>query len=455
MATEPSNPSPPILIDDAPVNRFHIRMTALTFGAHFTDGYAIGSISIALSMIANTQDLSAVWQGLIASSALIGIFLGSLTLGHLSDKVGRRKIFMLNFALIVVASAAQLFVDNEWQLLVLRLLVGFGLGGDYAVGVALLAEVIPRHGRGTLLGCMNVVWNVGYVASVLVGWAIQSSHPEAWRWLLASSTIPALIVLLGRIGVPESPRWLMKMKRYDEARQIIDKYIAKGAIIDETTEEEQGGIRALFSKKYRKHTAFASLIFCANVVPFFAIYTFLPTILKLMNLEESRTTEMMLNMMLIVGALVGMWATAKLTRRQFSIGGFAICSVSLLLLAVLPSALTVPIIISFVVFSLAINALNNLNSVYPPEVMPTEVRGMGIGFATAMSRVASAIGTFFVPMILASAGLQLCMFLLALTAVAATIMCYRWAPNTNGLSLVEASTGELGTALKSDKATAA
>lgn len=88
-----------VSLDDMPINRFHIRMTVLTFGAHFTDGYAMGSIALALAMIGPAFEINAVWQGLLGSSALIGIFTGSLIIGRISDKVGRQKYFSTVFSL--------------------------------------------------------------------------------------------------------------------------------------------------------------------------------------------------------------------------------------------------------------------------------------------------------------------------------------------------------------------
>lgn len=442
MSTQQNNNPvlPRISLDDVPVNRFHIKMTALTFGAHFTDGYVIGTISIALAILATQAGgLSPAWQGLLASSALIGLFIGSLSLGYLSDRIGRQKIFLINFLIIAIASVFQLFVQDELQLFLLRILIGIGLGGDFSVGVALLAEIIPRKPRGVLLGCMNVVWNIGYVMATVIGFYIETTNPSAWNWLLASSSIPAVIVLIMRLGTPESPRWLYRQKRYEEAQAIVDKYIQKGAYIEEPEQEATSNFSQLFTKKYRKSSLFAAAIFSFNVVPFFAIYTFLPTILLTMGMEESFKVTLMLNIVLIIGSCIGMWCTVALTRRMFSIGGFALCSIALLALTFVPHSQTAIMIAAFILFTLAINALNNLNSIYPPEVMPTEVRASGIGFATATSRITSATGTFLLPLSLTGLGLHATMFILAVFAVLATVTCYFYAPETRDLTLMEAA----------------
>lgn len=84
-------------IDDAPFNRFHFRISGLTFGSSFCDGYSLGIIAMALTVFGPQMNMNSLWTGLIGSSALIGLFAGSLILGRLSDRVGRQKIFLVNF----------------------------------------------------------------------------------------------------------------------------------------------------------------------------------------------------------------------------------------------------------------------------------------------------------------------------------------------------------------------
>jgi len=429
-------------MDDAPLNKFHLRITALTFGSNFSDGYALGIIGMALSLLGPQMKLGPLWEGLIGSSALIGLFFGSLLLGGLSDKIGRQKIYLTNFIIITAASALQFFVNDPVTLFILRILIGIALGGDYAVGSTLLAEFAPRKYRGVLLSSLNVLWTVGYVLSNVVGYYLEKSGSESWRWMLMSAAIPAVIVLIMRIGTPESPRWLVKMGRHEEAREIVRKYIGPNAVMDETVEKNQGSnykLADLFSKQLWKRTAFGGLFYVCQVVPYFAIYTFLPTILDKMGFEETFTVDMWLNLFLLVGSIAGLWCTEKLSRRGFTIYTFIILTASLFVLSLLPAGSHGFAIMVFAIFTFVMSAASNLTLVYPAELFPTEIRGTGVGVVTAISRIGSAIGTFLLPVSVSSLGMTASMVGMSIILLIGTVVSIAWAPETKSLGLNEAS----------------
>ncbi|MGH3144566.1 MAG: MFS transporter, partial [Rubrobacter sp.] len=269
-------------IDDAPLNGFHLRVAAYTTGGFFVDGYILGMIGISLALLAPQLGLGAVWTGLIGASALAGIFIGGLVFGWMTDKVGRQTMYVADLIVFVVASALQFFVEGPVTLFILRLIMGIAIGADYAIGAALLSEFLPRRQRGGLLACLNAVWTVGFVAAYIIGYFMQDIGPEAWRWMLASSAVPAALVLCLRLGTPESPRWLLSKGRVEEARQVVKEYIHPDADIDDLVAEQgnETSYRKLFSKGLRKRTAFAGLFWFCQVVPYFAIFTFLPTVLE-------------------------------------------------------------------------------------------------------------------------------------------------------------------------------
>ena len=105
----------------------------------------------------------------------------------------------------------------------LRFVLGVAIGADYPIATSLLAEFLPRRHRGRMLGAVFVVWAVGAAAAYPVGFLLRGMGPDAWRWMLASPAMFAVITLLLRLGTPESPRWLLSSGRIEDARAAIKK----------------------------------------------------------------------------------------------------------------------------------------------------------------------------------------------------------------------------------------
>lgn len=446
LSSAAPNPSPTPMTathsaDDAPLNRFHLKITALTFGANFSDGYALGGIGIALAFIAPQMNLGPVWQGVLGASMLVGIFAGSMVLGWLGDMFGRRRVYMLDFVLIAVASAAQFFVEGPTELLILRLLIGFGIGADYALGPTLVAEFVPRRFRGGLLASLTVMWTVGYVVAYFVGTWLAETSPDAWRWLLASGTIPAVIVLILRIGTPESPRWLITKGRLDEAREIAARYLGGHLDVDRIAAERPKTpyrYRDFFGPKYRRRTAFGILFFNCQVIPYFAIYTFLPVLMVKVGLDGREFfAGAVLNVFLLIGGVVGLWWIAKMSRRGLLVWSFLVMALTLSIVALGPNGPLPLVLAAFAVFTFVMSAASNLEQVYPPELFPTELRGSGVGLLNAASRVGSAVGTFLLPITLSAFGLTASMIGLVVVLLIGAVSSAFMAPETARLSLEE------------------
>jgi MFS transporter, putative metabolite transport protein len=329
-------------------------------------------------------------------------------------------------------------------LCLLRVLLGVGMGGDFAVGHAILAEFSPRRHRGLLLGSFSVIWTIGYVAANLFGmeYVRHGSNPDAWRWLLASAGVPALLVLFLRIGTPESPRWLWNKGRRTEADAVVRKHFGQGVMLDTSANDHDhvsGGFARLFQADLIRRTLFNCVFFMCLVIPYFAIYTFLPSILKVIHLEEGSNADLLLNGLLIAGAIIGIWLTVKLPRRVFLIGAFAVTAAALLALSLLPTSLSAALVAAFALFTAVLSAASNLVGIYPPECFPTEVRASGVGFAIACSRLGSAFGVFLLPIGMAAWGVQLTMMLLAAVLLIGMVVSIAWAPETRHLRLNDAA----------------
>jgi MFS transporter, putative metabolite transport protein len=435
-------------LDESPITSFHVRACAYTVGGFVCDGYILGSIALALPQITTQMRIGALWQGLLAASAFIGIFVGAVVFGPLTDRVGRQKILVGDLAVFVLVSAAQFVAAGPLVLFALRLLLGVAIGADYSIGPALLSEFVPRLRRGRLLSSLNATWTVGFVGAYAVGLAIQGPlGPGAWRWLLASSAVPGLVTLLLRIGTPESPRWLYSRGRVAEARAVVTKYFGPGYEIDDLAlTDGTARYRELFSRKYRGRVVFAGMFWFCQVFPYFGISTFLPSIVKTLGVGNDELSQVLFNLLLLAGAVAGWFVMDAIRRRSMVIWSFVIVTVAMLVLGVDPGAPPGLLIPVFLVIAFVISAAADLESVYPAEMFPTEVRASGAGIAAAVSRIGAAISTFALPSVLTALGIGPTMLILAGVTAAGVAFSVPLAPETRGITLTDAArAGRLAT----------
>jgi putative MFS transporter len=414
------------------------RMTLATAWGEGLDGYDLGVLSVVLPLLTTGLGLTPVWAGLIGASALIGIFIGGPLVGYLTDRFGRRRMFLIDVSAFVVLGLAQGFVTEPWQLFVIRLLLGVAIGAEYSIGAAMLAEMAPSRGRGRRLSKLLVSWYVGFLISVVLAYLLIDLAGLSWRWVLVTGAVPALVVLLLRIGLPESPRWLIQHGRADEARAIIDRHLGgeEHYKTEEYGEEERGaGWRRLFSKELRSRTLFVCVFWSCNVAPYFAIFTFAPQVFESLQLSDERASTIAVNAVAAIGAVVGMLTIERIGRRRQLIVPFWIMAATLLVVGLWSGAPAVVLVGALAVFAF-FNALQgNLTAVYPIEVFPTDVRGSGVGIGSAASRVGAAIGTFLLPVGLSSIGVGACMVIGAVICVIGGVVSQRLAPETTGRTL--------------------
>lgn len=431
-----------ISMDDLPLNKFHLKVAVYTTGGKFCDGYILGIIAIALTLLGPQLELNSLWYGLIGSSALIGLFLGSFFFGWLTDKIGRKPIYLTTIALFVLFSVLQYFVSSPEQLFILRLLLGFAISAEYATGATLLSELLPKKQRGTILACLNAMWTVGFVVSVVVGYSMLSfGGEEVWRWMLVSSAVPAFLLLLLRLGSAESPRWLMSKGRVDDAKAVVDKFFGSNVRVDNLQLEENKNteIKEIFSKKYRTRTAFAGLFWSLHVLPYFGMMTFLPVVFESLNLENEFLSTLISNLFQLAGAVIGVVIMDKISRRSFVIYSFLILTLSIGLLVLIPNPSSFIIVGCFSIYVFTASCSGNLQTVYPSEMFPTHIRSTAVGFATMISRVGAAMGTFLLPISMDVLGITITMGILTGVLLIAALTSIKWAPETRNISLEDAS----------------
>ena len=425
--------------EGVPFRRFHLHVGSSACGGQFADGFELGIIGIALAIAAVPLHLNAVWLGLLGAAALVGLFVGSLLSGVIADRFGRRNIFAYDMLVAAVISALQFFVTEAWQLLILRFALGMVLGFDYVVSKALLTELSPIRFRGRLLSIMAIAWVTGYAFSYIVGFFLKDLGPDAWRYMLIVSALPATLIFFFRLGVPESPLWLIKRGRVDEAEKIVQKKLGEGIALPAVVAAggKSGGEWAeLFSKKWRKNTAVGGIFYACQVIPYFALGTFLPRIFESLHVTDKYIGGLAYNVFLLLGAVIGTIVVDRILRRTFLIGTFVLGAGVLSVLAVGALGST-GVIITFALFALILSAAANLEFIYPPELFPTHLRGTGVGFAVAASRFGSATSTFLLPIVVQNFGIGAALWACVAVMVIGAVTSYLWAPETSDKKLAD------------------
>lgn len=380
---------------DAPTSiafkrRFLRRMIFVMTGGMFLDGYILGIVGPVTAKLTADLGVSTFWEGAIAAAALFGILFGSPFGGWAADKYGRKPLFMMDMGLFLISSAMQFFVVSPMQLFIVRLMMGVAIGAEYSVGWPLMSEFSPARLRGRLMGATLVAWYTGFMIAFALGFALNASTHVGWRFILGTSTFIAAILFLARLGLPESPRWLWHQKRFGEARAIARRYMGSTADMADVEREgavtEGAGMKLLFCRRYWRATLFMSMFWFCAVTPYFAIATFADSVLQKYGLGGGLAGGVGLSVVALAGVVLTVLLIDKVGRRALTVPPQWLCTVVLAIIGLWPNAPAAVVLALFLAFSFFNAGYNTLTGIYPAEVFPTEVRGVGTGFAAAVSR---------------------------------------------------------------------
>ena len=436
------------LIDDAKTIGFHRKLTLYSSGGPFIDAYVLSIIGVALTQAEPALGLGSVSTGLIGASALIGIFVGGMVFGYVTDRIGRQTMYTLDLGLLIVGSLLCLFIQEAWQLMALRFLLGIAIGADYPIATSLLAEFVPRRGRGFLLGALTFAWALGALTAYLVGYAMLGLGDDAWRWMLATPAIPGILTVMLRLGTPESPRWLLSKGRVEEAHAVVREVYGEDAKLEDLPEEEavQTDFKKVWRPPYLNRMIFAGLYWTLQVTPLYAVLTYGPSIFEELGFGSGNETFIVaavIEVAFLVGTVPAMFASERFGRRPLSLWCFSLMAVGLTLAAVAPGR-PAAVLIGFGVYALFSGGPFILQWIYPNEIFPTDVRATAFGIATAFSRVGAASGTFLVPLFIEWWGIGATLFIAVALTLAGLLVTWAMAPETKDLTLAEAA-GEAGT----------
>lgn len=437
--------SPNTSVEDVPLNRFHKLLTLRSGGGSFVDGYVLSIIGVALAHISMALSLDSFWEGLIAASALIGIFFGGFLGGWLTDRLGRKRLFFVGPTLFIVASVGQFWADSALAIFLLRLVIGIAVGIEYPVATSLLVEFMPKKYRGPRLAMLTILWFAGAAAAYIVGeLLLRSGVEDAWRLVLASSAIIGLALFVVRIGTPESPRWLISKGRRAEAEHVIKAVYGKDFSLRNLPEQSVShkvNIWSLLYAGYGKRMLFVIVFWTCCIIPLFSVYAFAPKVLAALNVKGDSASigSVLITLFFVVGCILATRLINVIGRRNLLLYSFLVSGLALLCLGALHSSAGIWILLFFAMYALFIGGAQVLTLVYPNEIFPTEIRAFAVGMGTSISRIGAAVGTYLVPMSLDVLGIAQTMYVAAAITFFGLLLSWLLAPETRSLNLQQAA----------------
>ncbi len=432
----------------------------------FLWGFDAIVISGTIGPVKEQFQIAAFMEGLFVSSGLIGAVIGAALAGFLSDRFGRSRNLVLAAVLMLISAAASGFAWDVWSLIVARWIGGIGVGISAMVCPLYISEVSPAHLRGRTVTVFQFAITIGILVALLSNAAIfdlavEHSETESaflswfvvresWRAMFSAELLPGVIFLAMSFTLPESPRWLVKQRRQEQALRVLNRILKVGAeqelesIRSAIQKEEQVKVRYIdvFEPRYRKPLLIAVLLAVfAQFSGINVIFYYGPSILEQAGFEiggvlDGFATIGFFNMIFTVVAL---WIVDKVGRRPLltigTVGAIAcLCGIGLLL----DSGTIVPLIalicgfVAFFAFS-----LGPIKFIFASEIFPTHIRSHALSIAILAMWTADTLVGYLFPPLRDALGASATFFIFALILAPQLLLIWRYMPETARLSLEE------------------
>lgn len=459
-------------VTSVPMTAMQWWIWTLATAGKFFEGLMVFMTGVALPLIVEEFRLGAMEKGAVGAAPLFGILVGATVLGGLSDRVGRKRMFIVEMILFAISLILLVFSPGFAWLLVFLFIMGAALGCDYPTAHMMISENIPSIARGKLVLSAFGFQAVGALVGTGLGYLILYENPEigAWRWMYATGVIPAILVVFARYYIPDSGHWLVSRGRIAEAERELERLLARRpphplkvnlAVFSSDhhpakDEPVAGGFGVLFSRKYIRSTIFASVPWFLQDLGTYGIGMFTPTILASViaagtthghNIAGLIYTDMLaakgaafIDCLLLVGIVFAVLLADKAGRIRLQVLGFVGCAAGLFLasLSIGPGEGTKTFFIfaGFMLFSFMTNlGPNAMTYLIAGEVFPTHVRGKGAGFAASFAKVGSVLTVFLFPILLRDMGTEALLYFLVGTSLLGALVTWFFRIETTGVNL--------------------
>jgi putative MFS transporter len=388
-------------LDRLPTSAFHRRILALIAMGMFFDGFDVYLAATVLGATLKSGFSTLSQNAQFVSVTFAGMMLGAFLTGFLGDRYGRRFTYQANLAIFGLASIAAAFAPSMRVLLLLRFVMGLGLGAEIVVGFSTLTEFVPPQSRGRWLGVLSVIVVSSLPISALAGTLLIPSF--GWRMMFALGGLGALIVWYLRKAMPESPRWLESVGREEEAdailRNIEQEISLKQGPLSPPARNKSApasrNVASLFGPAFLPRMVVGAVTLIVANTMIYGFVTWLPTFF----VQEGRSiaSSFGYSFLMMLGAPVGSSIgafTADSWGRKPTIIGASLCTI--LLGAIYPfikDAVLLPIV-GFLLMMPIYVLVTLLFAIYVPELFPTEVRLRATGICNTMGRGSTIVTPF-------------------------------------------------------------
>jgi MFS transporter, putative metabolite transport protein len=455
-------------LKSAPMTGMQWLIWSLAAAGKFFEGFVVFMGGVTVPLITLQFHIAPAEKGLVTSASLAGILVGTMLLGGMSDYFGRKRMFIAEM-IIFCAFLGLLILANSFLSLVICLFgVGMALGCDYPTAHMIISENIPSTSRGRLVLGAFAFQAVGAMCGIGIGALVLVIDPRlnAWRWMYATALVPAVAITLGRFYITESANWLIVRGAHEAAETALTRLLHRTPryphpvalhrpVVDEQRASKQS-ILALFNHQNLRATIFSSAPWFIQDLGTYGIGVFTPTILAnafgggpdkvrsltdmISNSIRSAEGSALITALLIVGIVFAIALADSFGRIRLQIFGFLGCAVGLAIASLsIDASGTSKIALIFAGFML-FNFMTNLGPnaqtyLLAGEVFPTEVRGMGAGFAAMIAKVGAVATTFGFPLLLAGIGIRALLYSLIVTSVVGAVVTWLFRIETTGVNL--------------------
>lgn len=442
-------------LERLPMTSYQRRLFAIIATAWFFDSMDLGIMTFVLGSIKTEFGLSTMQTGLLASSSFLGMFLGAATAGMLADKFGRKPVFQLSMIFWGVGSLMCGLSHSANELMAYRVLLGFGMGMEFPIGLAMVSEIVPARSRGRYIAILEGFWPIGFIAAGVTAYFLLSII--GWRGIFIALAVPALFVFVVRRSIPESPRWLEDAGRHDEADNVMSGFEQKvlrasgmkslpaveAGVAPERAIGRGAAFAELWKGVYGKRTAMLWALWLFALLGYYGLTTWLGALLQQAGYEVTKSIlyTVYISLAGIPGFIFSAWLLEKWGRKPtcmlMLVGSAA--SAYMYGQAAASHAPIAQLISAGLCMQFFMFGMWSVLYAYTPELYPTRSRATGAGFASSIGRIGSLMGPYIVSLVLPVAGQSGVFSLGAACFVAAAMVVMLFGIETKGQSLEQLS----------------